>query len=354
MDCPLLLSYTNTTNNMGQNNYQGELQKPIGSGFTATSTASEVIKGISLTGKTVIITGGYAGIGLETAKTLVTAGASVILPARDIEKARKNVDGIAHVELAKLDLMDPTSIDAFAEQFIASGRALDLLINNAGIMWVPLRRDGRGYESQLSTNHLGHFHLTARLWPALKKANRARVINVSSFGHQIAPFNFEDPNFNHQEYQTLLGYGQAKTANNLFTVELDNRAKEFGVRAYSVHPGSVYGTDLGREEPIELFKQMGTHDADGNIYPEVVKKLKTIPQGAATTVWCATSPMLEGIGGVYCEDCDVAQLDNGNIEHRYDDPSTLRGVRPYSVDGEKAKQLWMLSENMAAIQFPVN
>ncbi|MDC8103045.1 SDR family NAD(P)-dependent oxidoreductase [Chryseobacterium sp. PTM-20240506] len=329
------------------------VQSPIHSGFNAQSTSWDVIKGIDLTGKTVIITGGYAGIGLETTKTLVSAGAQVIVPARDIEKARKNLSGVQNIEFELLDLMDPQSIDAFAEKFIASGKKLDLLINNAGIMWVPLRRDSRGIESQLATNYLGQFHLTARLWPALKKANGARVISVSSYGHQMAPFNFEDPNFEHREYQTLLGYGQSKTACNLFAVELDARGKAFNVRAYSVHPGSVYGTDLGREEPIDLFKQIGTHDEDGNIKPEVEARLKTIPQGAATTVWCATSPLLHDIGGVYCENCDIAEIDHGQIEHRFDDPATIRGVQSYSLDKQNAEHLWKLSEEMIGIPFNI-
>jgi NAD(P)-dependent dehydrogenase (short-subunit alcohol dehydrogenase family) len=334
-------------------NYNGQLQKSIDSGFTATSTTKDVIAGIDLRGKTAIVTGGYAGIGLETVKTLAHAGAEIWVPARDLVKAQKNLN-IPGVTIKSMDLMDPSSIDNFADEVLSSGKPLDLLVNNAGIMWVPLRRDSRGFESQLSTNHLGHFQLTARLWPALKKAGNARVVTVSSYGHQMAPFNFEDPNFNHRQYETLQGYGQSKTANNLFSVELDRRANEFGVRAYAVHPGSVHGTDLGREAPMDLFKQMGTHDADGNIYPEVVKKLKTNEQGAATTVWCATTPMLEDIGGVYCENCDIAQIDTGNIEHRYDDPLTLRGVRPYSLDAENAKQLWTLSEEMTNIKFEVN
>jgi len=339
---------------MGQNNYQGALQKPIGSGFNATSATSDVIKGIDLTGKIAIVTGGYAGIGLETTKTLSEAGATVIVPARSIEKAKKSLSGIANVELEEIDLMNPASIDTFAAKFLASDRPLHLLINNAGIMWVPLRRDRRGYESQLSTNHLGHFYLTARLWTALKKANGARVVSVSSYGHQIAPFNFDDPNFEHRKYETLQGYGQAKTANNLFAVELDNRAKAFKVRAYSLHPGSVNDTDLAREAPMELFKQMGTHDVNGHLFPEVAKKLKTTPQGAATTVWCATNPMLNDVGGVYCEDADISELDLGNIEHKYDEPSTLRGVQPYSLDEANAKHLWNLSEEMTGITFRLN
>jgi NAD(P)-dependent dehydrogenase (short-subunit alcohol dehydrogenase family) len=336
------------------NNYNGALQQPLGSGFSASSTALEVIKGIDLHGKNAIVTGGYAGIGLETVKALSGAGASVWVPARDVSKAVNKVTGIPHVAVKQMDLMDAASIEHFANAFLATGEPLHLLINNAGIMWVPLRRDNRGYESQLSTNHLGHFQLTAQLWPALKKANGARVVNVSSFGHQIAPFNFDDPNFLHRDYETLQGYGQSKSANNLFAVELDNRGKAFGVRAYSLHPGSVNGTDLGREAPMELFKQMGTHDQNGVIKPEVARKLKTTPQGAATTIWCATSSLLKNIGGVYCEDCDIAELDLGNIAHRYDEPATLRGVKPYAVDADNALRLWKLTEQMTGIEFPVN
>ncbi|KMQ69377.1 oxidoreductase [Chryseobacterium sp. FH2] len=332
---------------------QNNLQHPVNSGFTAQSASQDVIKGIDLTGKTAIVTGGYAGIGLETTKTLTSAGAKVIVPARDIEKAKKNLSGIENIEIEKLDLIDPISIDVFAEKFISSNRTLDLLINNAGIMWVPLKRDGRGIESQLATNYLGQFHLTARLWQALKKANTTRVINVSSYGHQMSPFNFEDPNFEHREYKTLLGYGQSKTASNLFAVALNERAKNFNIRAYSLHPGSVYGTDLGREEPIDLYIQMGTHDKNGKIKPDVEAKLKTIPQGAATTIWCATSPLLETIGGVYCENCDIAEIDNGQIEHRFDEPSTIRGVQPYSIDRENADRLWKLSEEMIGLKFNI-
>lgn len=337
-----------------KDNHNGTLQQSLQSGFDGKSTASEVIAGIDLSGKTAIVTGGYAGIGLETVKTFVAAGARVIIPARDTNKASENLKGVLNVSIEYMDLMDPESIDAFAERFLATGSPLDILVNNAGIMWVPLIRDQRGYESQLATNHLGHFQLCARLWPALKKAHAARVVNVSSFGHQMAAFDFEDPNFINRDYETLQGYGQSKTANNLFSVELDHRGKAFGVRAFSLHPGSVNGTDLGRVAPVALFQQMGTHDADGNIFPEVAARLKTIEQGAATTVWCATSPQLEDIGGVYCEDADVAELDQGNIEKNYGDPSSLKGVQPYSLDAKNAKRLWTLTEELIALKFPVN
>lgn len=336
-----------------KDNYNGALQQQINSGFGITSTVHDVIKGIDLNDKIIIVTGGYAGIGLETVKTFVAAGARVTVPARDIHKATNNLTGLNNVTIEEMDLMDPGSIDNFVEKFLATNNTLDILVNNAGIMWVPLQRDKRGYESQLATNHFGHFQLTAKLWPALKKSSGARVVNVSSYGHQIAPFNFDDPNFINRPYETLQAYGQSKTANNLFTVELDHRGKSFNVRAFSVHPGSVIGTDLGRVAPMALFQQMGTHDANGNIFPEVAASLKNIEQGAATSVWCATSQQLNGIGGVYCENADIAELDEGNIEHNFSEPSSLRGVKPYSVDGENAKKLWTLTEEMTGVSFPV-
>lgn len=330
---------------MKQNNYQGALQQPLGSGFNAKSTTADVIKGINLSGKVAIVTGGNTGIGLETTKTLAAAGATVIVAARDIEKAKKNLQDIANVEIEAMDLANPASVDEFANRFLASGRPLHLLINNAGIMWVPLRRDDRGFESQLATNYLAQFQLTARLWSALKKANGARVVNVSSQGHQFAAFNFEDPHFLNREYETLQAYGQSKTAVNLFSMELDNRAQAFNVRAYSLHPGSIGGTELAREAPLELFQKMGLTDAEGNILPEVAASLKTIPQGAATTVWCAASPMLNDIGGVYCEDADIAPLAA--------EEGVSLGVKTYAVDENNAKKLWDLSEEMTGIHFNI-
>lgn len=331
---------------MESNNYQGAMQNPVGSGFNAQSTTNDVIKGIDLTGKIAIVTGGNTGIGLETAKTLAFAGATVIVPARDIEKAKKNLQHVPNIELAEMDLMNPDSIDAFAQNFLQSGRPLHLLINNAGIMWVPFRRDNRGIESQLATNYLAQFQLTARLWSALKKANAARVINVSSQGHQFALFNFDDPNFLYREYETLQAYGQSKTACNLFALELDNRGKEFGVRSYSLHPGSINGTELGREASLELFQKMGFCDKNGAILPEILANLKTIPQGAATTVWCATSALLDTVGGVYCEDAEVAPIAT--------EASISTGVKLYSLDEENAKRLWILSEKMSGIPFKVS
>jgi len=328
---------------MEQNNYQGKLQKATSSGFDAKSTSKEVINGIDLTGKTAIVTGGNTGIGLETVKAFSEAGAIVIVPARDTEKAKRNLDGIANVMIEKMDLMDPDSVDAFAEKFLHLDKALHLLINNAGIMWVPLRRDKRGYESQLATNYLALFQLTARLWPALKKANGARVVNVSSGGHQFSDFNFEDPNFLNRDYETLQGYGQSKTAVNLFSLELDMRAKEYSVRSYSLCPGAVGETELAREAPIDLFQKLGYSDAEGNILPEVAASLKTIPQGAATTVWASTTKLLDNIGGVYCENADIATLSSNE--------AIIGGIKAYSLDEKNAKRLWKLSEEMTGIKF---
>lgn len=331
---------------METTNYQGALQKPLNSVFNAKSTTTDVIQGIDLTGKIAIITGGHSGIGQETTRVFSEAGATVIVLARDTVKAQKTLSGVANVEIEAMDLSNPQSVDTFAEKFMATGRPIHFLINNAGIMWVPLRKDSRGIESQLAANHLGHFQLTARLWPALKKANGARVINLSSYGHHYSAFHFEDPNFDHRDYQTLLGYGQSKTATNLFSLELDNRGKAHNVRAYSVHPGSVGGTDLAREADVELFKQMGILDEAGNIRPEVAAMLKTIPEGAATTVWAATSPMLKDLGGVYCEDVNIAELDIQN-------KSAGNGVLPYSLDENNAKKLWNLSEALTGVEFQV-
>jgi NAD(P)-dependent dehydrogenase (short-subunit alcohol dehydrogenase family) len=329
------------------------LQHPIGSGFNENSTADEVINGIDLKGKTAIVTGGYAGLGLETTRVFVAAGAKVIVPARDKEKALKNLEGLENVEIEIMDLADPTSIDAFSERFLASGRPLDLLVNNAGVMWLPLSRDARGYEAHLVTNHLGHFQLNARLWAALKKADGARVVNVSSRGHRYSPFVFEDPNFEHREYETLLAYGQSKTANNLFTVELDHRSKDFGVRAFSVHPGAIVETDLKRLADSQTLKNAGVYDAEGKPVYDPTKGLKSIAQGAATQVWCATNPKLNDFGGVYCEDTEVASLHDGATDDQVGRASVFRGVMAYSIDAENAGKLWTLSEQMTGLTFNI-
>ncbi len=317
------------------------LQSPLNSGFNAASTASDVIRGIDLSGKTIVVTGGYSGIGLETTRVLHQAGATVIVPVRTPEKARRNLDGL-DVELLPLDLLDPASIDAFAAEFLRRHDTLDTLINSAGVMMLPdLERDGRGYEVQFSANHLGHFQLTARLWPALKAAEGARVIAVSSRGHRIAGVDFDDPNYQHRPYEKRNAYGQSKTANALFAVGLDARGQADGVRAFSLHPGAI-PTELSRhltDEDLSGWKL--TRNADGSYHAEDPSLFKTVPQGAATSVWCATSPLLEGQGGVYCEDCDIASpAVEGNMS---------RGVAAYAVDPEAAERLWTLSEQLTGV-----
>jgi NAD(P)-dependent dehydrogenase (short-subunit alcohol dehydrogenase family) len=319
-------------------------QAPIGSGFGAASTAEEVIRGRDLSGKVVIVTGGSSGIGLEAARVLAAAGAEVIVPARDEQKASDAMAPFPGLSLEKLDLMDPASIDAFAERFHASGKPLHLLINNAAVMANPLTRDARGYESQFATNHLGHFQLTARLWPALKKAGSARVIAVSSRGHVFAGVDFDDPNFEHRDYSPHLAYGQSKTANALFAVALDARGKDHGIRTVSLHPGGIVSTNLARHLSAEQLSASGYVDEQGRPVIDPWNNKKTIEQGASTTVWCATSPDLDGRGGVYCENCDISQAVPA-------DSKELLGVRPWATDPALAERLWGLSERLTGVSF---
>lgn len=328
-------------------------QTPIGSGFTAASTAAEVIEGIDLTGKTAIVTGGYSGLGRESVRVFLAAGARVIVPARDVERAKAALAGDAYAgaEVEYMDLLDPASIDAFAERFVASGAPLHILMNNAAIMANPLTRDSRGYESQFATNHLGHFQLTARLWPALVRAGGARVVSVSSLGHRFSPVVFEDPNFEHRPYDPWSGYGQSKTANILFAVELDRRGEASGVRAFSLHPGGILETNLGKHLPIEALKEAGVVDENDRPIIDPASGLKTVEQGAATQVWCATSPQLAGLGGVYCENVDVAPLVSAATGHVVSISSvkTETGVRPYAIDPDAAARLWALSEELVGL-----
>jgi len=229
------------------------------------------------------------------------------VPTRNRERADEALAGIAGVELEPMDLLDAASIDAFAERFLASGRPLHILVNSAGIMMVPLTRDARGYESQFATNHLGHFQLGLRLWPALLRAQGARVVNVSSWGHRHSPIVWDDPNYERRDYDNLGAYGQSKTGNNLFAVEIDARGHGDGIRAFSLHPGSIL-TSLARNTSVEDLKKIGIVDENGEPVIDPARNMKSVAQGAATTVWCATSPQLDGMGGVYCENCDIAPL----------------------------------------------
>lgn len=329
------------------------LQQPIHSGFNAASTAAEVIQGIDLKGKTAIVTGGYSGLGLETVRVLLAAGAEVIVPARDIARAQTQMGAVQGAQVWAMDLLDPQSIDAFAERFLASHKTLHVLINNAGIMALPeLSLDARGYELQFATNHLGHFQLVARLWPALKAANGARIVSLSSRGHRFSSVVFEDINFTQRAYDPWLAYGQSKTANVLFAVELDRLGQEHGIRAFAVHPGGIVDTNLAKHIDLEEFRAMGVLDADSKPIIDPFNGLKNVQQGASTQVWCATNSALNGLGGVYCEDTEVAVL---MLEPKAGDFSLTMegfaqgGVKAYALDAESAKRLWAVSEDMTGV-----
>ena len=310
-------------------------QRPVGSGFDATTTAADVLEGIDLTGRLAVVTGGYSGIGLETTRALAGAGASVVVPARRPAAAAETLAGIDRVEIDELDLGDLDSVAAFAERFIASRRRIDLLIANAGIMACPETRVGPGWEAQFATNHLGHFALVNRLWPAIADVG-ARVVSVSSIGHRRSRIRWDDVQFDHG-YDKWTAYGQAKTANVLFAVHLDTLGAAAGVRAFSLHPGGII-TPLQRHLRTEEMVAFGWIDENGN---PIGPGFKTPEQGASTTVWAATSPQLTGIGGVYCEDCDVAEPS--------DDPNVPRGVRSWAIDPDEAARLWALSSSLTGV-----
>jgi NAD(P)-dependent dehydrogenase (short-subunit alcohol dehydrogenase family) len=319
-------------------------QAPLNSGFGPATAAAEVIAGRDLSGKIAIVTGGYAGIGLETARALTSAGARVIVPARDMDRARQALAPISGAQPEPLDLLDPASIDAFADRFLSSGQPVHILVNNAGIMANPLTRDSRGFESQFSTNHLGHFRLTVRLWPALQQAHGARVVSVSSRAHRISGVDFQDPNFERRPYDPWVAYGQSKTANVLFALKLDALGKDHNVRAFSLHPGGIL-TNLAKHMSPEQIRAQGAIDDEGRPVIDPSRGMKNVEQGAATSVWCATSPQLDGLGGLYCEDCDVAVM---TTEFH---PQS-RGVWPWAVDAESADRLWILSERLTGAHLP--
>ncbi len=336
-------------------------QHPIGSGFTAASTADDVLAGIDLTGTNMIVTGGHVGLGLETTRALSRAGASVLVGARNPAGASSRLAGLDHVEVDQLDLLDPKSIDEFASRYVASGRPLHVLINNAGIMAGPLVRDDRGYESQFATNHLGHFQLTLGLLPALRAAHGARVVNLTSGGHRLSDIRWDDPHFT-TGYDGMLAYGQSKTANVLMAVELDRRWLEYGIHGYAVHPGVIVTTNLGpwlpEGEPRTKWvtddqrRAMGLIDESGNPIINPEREMKTPQQGASTSVWAATSPLLADVGGVYLKDNDISALGTPrpiNFGAEEDIPAT---VVPHAIDPSSAKRLWDLSERLTTARSP--
>jgi len=314
-------------------------QQPVGSPFGSSSTAAEVLDGVDLTGRLALVTGGYSGIGLETTRALVHAGAHVVVPARRPDAAREALADLGEaVAVDELDLGDQDSVRAFAERFLASDRALDLAIANAGIMACPETRVGPGWEAQIGTNHLGHFTLVTRLWPALVRADGARVVSLSSAGHHRGGIRWDDVMWTH-DYDKWAAYGQAKTANALFARQLDALGADAGVRAFSVHPGGIL-TPLQRHLSTEEMVELGWIDEQGN---QVAQGFKTPEQGAATTVWAATSRQLDGLGGVYCEDCEVAVDSEGRFRV---------GVAEWATDPEQAARLWSLSVELTGSDLP--
>ncbi len=311
-------------------------------GFGAATTAEEVLRGVYLMGKTVVVTGASGGIGRETARAFARHGATVVMAARDSEKTARAageiaaVTGNGSVETLTVDLASQSSIRRAAAEFLSRHSSLSILINNAGLMGAPQLRTEEGIELQFGVCHIGHFLLTCLLAPALVKDAPSRVINYTSGGHRFSPVHLEDINFEHRPYDKWQAYGQAKTAAALFSVELDRRLAPLGVRSFSVHPGLVYGTDLARHLTRDDLKALA-----GTI-PKTIKP-KTVEQGAATGVWAAVSRELDGKGGLYLEDCGIAELN--------DAPQGETGYRSWAVDPVRAAALWEKSEELVGQKF---
>lgn len=308
------------------------------------SEPSDILDGVDLTGKRVVITGGYSGLGLETTRALADAGAAIIAPARRPDHARQVFaeEGLVDVQVEALDLADLTSVQAFADTQLVDGAPIDVMIDNAAVMACPEARVGDGWESQFGTNHLGHFALVNRLWPLIAAAGAAggaRVVSLSSTGHKLSPMRWDDLHFTDGAYDKWVAYGQAKTANSLFAVQLDRLGEASGVRSFALHPGGIM-TPLQRHLPQEEMIAMGWVDDDGNVN----EMFKSTTQGATTTLWCATSSQLDGLGGVYCEDCDVAV-----VAEPTDPSARFFGVFEYAIDEAQAERLWELSVELTGV-----
>ena len=310
--------------------------------FGAKSTALEVIAEHRLDSKVAVVTGAYSGIGIETARALAHAGAHVVLAVRDQSKGKfiaaelKESTGNQKISALALDLFDLDSVRRFAQVFLADFQKLDLLINNAGVMASPQAYSREGYESQFATNHLGHFLLANLLMDGLVASAPSRVVSLSSIAHRRSDINFEDIHYKHREYDKWQAYGQSKTANALFAVGLTQHYQNSGVTANAVMPGGIQ-TTLQKHVPSEEQRQLGWIDEDN----QITAKFKTPEQGAATSIWAAVAPELNGAGGLYLEDCQIAK--EWCAEH------PLSGVLPYALDCESAEKLWEISKFMVRI-----
>ena len=320
------------------------LQKPIISGFDSKSDADKIVKEEDLSGKNAIVTGGYSGIGLDTSRALVAIGAKVIIPAKRTEVAVQNLEGIVSKEnIVEMDLGNLNSVRKFTEDFKESFGKLDLLINNAGIMACPETRIGNGWESQFAVNHIGHFLLTKELMDTMAENDGARFVSLSSSAHSLTGILWDDIHFQNNSYDKWMAYGQSKTASSLIAIEFHRRMVDKGVSGFSVHPGGIL-TPLQRHLQKEEMVALGWMDENGSPSEMAKNFFKTTSQGASTTLWCATSSSLNGIGGVFCEDCDIAKRKNEVDEslQRY------FGVADWAVDTEEASKLWDVTEKMLA------
>ncbi|WP_406500518.1 SDR family NAD(P)-dependent oxidoreductase [Streptomyces sp. NBC_01590] len=307
-------------------------QQPLGSPFSAVTTAKDIVTGRDLSGMTAVVTGGYSGLGLETTRALTAAGARVIVPARRPHVARAAHQDVEGCEVIPMDLADLGSVRSAAARISDRLDRIDLLMAVAGVMATPERRVGPGWEGQLTANHFGHFTLTCELYPLLAAAGGARVVVNSSAGHALTGIRWHDPHFR-SGYDKWLAYGQSKTANALFAVHLDALGHNDGVQAFALHPGRII-TGLQREMTLQEQIDRGWVDEHGNV---VGAGFKTASQGAATGLWAATSPLLDGRGGLYLEDCDVARVSAPGR------PMDDGGVRTYAIDPDEAARLWDLS-----------
>jgi NAD(P)-dependent dehydrogenase (short-subunit alcohol dehydrogenase family) len=319
----------------------------------AKSTTEDVLEGIDLRGKRVLVTGASAGLGVETARALVAHGANVVGAVRDLEKARRATSEVSEIaaqnganfEVVELDLANLKSVRAAADKLIADGRLFDLIIANAGVMATPFGKTEDGFETQFGTNHLGHFVFVNRIAKLIKEGGR--LVNLSSSGHRFSNVDLNDPNFETTLYEPFVAYGRSKTANILFAVEFDRRYRNRGVRATAVHPGGIM-TELARHMPegaIEAWVQQIQEQRAAAGEPAF--EFKSIPQGAATSVWAGVVASADEVGGKYCEDCQVAELIPADSQVS----AISRGVRSYALDPENAKALWKKSEELVGEAF---
>jgi NAD(P)-dependent dehydrogenase (short-subunit alcohol dehydrogenase family) len=320
--------------------------------FGATSTTEDVLSGVNLKGKRILVTGVSAGIGVETARSLAAHGAQVVGAARDLNKAKTATEQVrtdaaangGSLELVELDLANLKSVRACADRLLAKGEPFDVVIANAGVMATPFGHTADGFETQFGTNHLGHFVLVNRIAALIRTGGR--LINLSSAGHRYANVDLDDPSFERTPYEPMVAYGRSKTANILFAVAFDKRHRDRGVRAAAVHPGGIQ-TELGRyQDPGRIEKMIDRINEQRAAEGKGPFQWKTIPQGAATSVWAAVVASADEIGGQYCEDCHVAHIVPDNVP-----VGVNESVRGYAVDPNNAEALWKKSEEMVGESF---